>query len=224
MRKAFFIIALLGAALLGLAGYFINGTKNFLNTATQTEGTVIELVGSDTKAPRVAFIDQNGNEHTYKSSVSSSPPSYYVGEKVTVYYDPSNLNKIEIDGFASLWLGSTILAGIGGILFLIGAVPFVIFSRKNSQNKRLKSSGTLVQATFTGTEFGNVSVNNRSPYILCCQWKSPTSDLIYIFKSDYIWFDPNPYIKESQTIGVYIDPSDPKKHYIDLGFLPKLAS
>jgi hypothetical protein len=44
-----------------------------------------------------------------------------------------------------------------------------------------------------------------------------------VFRSEDLWYDPSDHVKR-ETLTVYIDPADPRKHYVDVSFLPRLAS
>jgi hypothetical protein len=38
-----------------------------------------------------------------------------------------------------------------------------------------------------------------------------------------VWFNPSKFIKHNQ-VRVFMDRSNPKRYYVDLSFLPKLAN
>lgn len=88
--------AVLGLGILVHNALFAIGTK-------QAEGTVIEMVGNKQKSPVVEF-NANGQRHTFQSRMSSSPPAYSVGEKVSVLYHPEEPARAQIDSFSERWL------------------------------------------------------------------------------------------------------------------------
>jgi hypothetical protein len=45
----------------------------------------------------VAFADQNGRPVTLPDQIAFSPPSFRVGQKVRVFYDPQNPQRAMID-------------------------------------------------------------------------------------------------------------------------------
>ena len=123
-------VALMLCAVLPLAGgtFFYNRTKLFLETAIKTDGVVTEMVavqssdgGNSQSAPVYKFTAKDGTECTIRSSVSSYPPAFSVGQKIAVLYDPSNPQNAKIDGFFNIWLVPFILAVMGGGGLLIGA-------------------------------------------------------------------------------------------------------
>jgi hypothetical protein len=100
-------------------------TKHFIATAIRVPGEVVGLVqrrGDDgpTYAPRFTFTDQEGRQHTVEARTASNPPSFSVGEAVTVLYAPGRPGSAVIDSFVQLWLGTTVLSVMGGVFTLVG--------------------------------------------------------------------------------------------------------
>jgi len=99
-------------------------TQLFLATAVATEGRVVEMVSSSTSegttwAPRVEFQTPDGASHQFKHRISSSHPSYVVGQRVRVLYSPQNPRTSQIDmGIWNFW-ATLITAGLGLICFLM---------------------------------------------------------------------------------------------------------
>ena len=84
----------------------------------QAQGEVIRLAercDSDgcTYAPVVSFVLRNGQTVTFESSYSSNPPSYEVGEQLTVLYPREAPEKAQIKGGGKvLRITFTIVGGI----------------------------------------------------------------------------------------------------------------
>jgi uncharacterized Tic20 family protein len=116
---------------LGICTYCTMSTRNFLNKAEKTHGTVLEIVERRTSDgtmyyPVYSFVDIYGTEHKIYSKSGSYPPRYEVGDPISILYDPENPKEIKMDSFVSLWMG-TIVAGVLGIIpFLIGAVFLLV--------------------------------------------------------------------------------------------------
>ena len=77
-------------------------------------------------------------------------------------------------------------------------------------------------------ENSNMNVPNRiSVYIMnykiVAQWLNPSDNQIYIYESDTIDYDPSDYVL-GKDIEVYIDNLDPKKYYMNIDTLPKIAN
>ncbi len=109
-------------------------TKLFLKNAYTSEGVVVSLLEvrgfsngsrpSISYAPVVNFQDRYGNEIKFTSKNSSYPSAYTEGDRVEILYLLSNPENAKIKDFTSLWLGSVVLAAIGGVQLLC----FVIFN------------------------------------------------------------------------------------------------
>ena len=231
--KGFFIFKLVfsmvGAGLLAGAVYFYFDKKIFLEKAESTQGTVIEMIArrsdnSTTYCPVVSFKTKLGQEITFTSSISSNPPSYTVNEKVKILYDPADPKEAVINGFASLWLVPLILSTIGTIFFLIGSLSFLFGYLKKRKAQNLRDTGKSVTAKFTQVQLNtSYTSNGRHPYQILSQWQDPKTNDLYVFKSDYIWFDPTEFVK-TDTVRVFIDPENPSKYTVDKTNLPALKN
>lgn len=60
-----------------------------------------------------------GKRFTFNSSISSSPPAYAVGDKVTMLYHPANPRSAQINTFHDRWMFPLIFTFVG-----LGAVAF----------------------------------------------------------------------------------------------------
>ena len=94
------IFAVVGIAMLAIAGLLASKQHRWLCAAQMTTGSVIELVrssgskGGSVYAPRVEFTGRDGAKHSFVRGYSSSPPDYAVGDKVTVGYDANSAGRI----------------------------------------------------------------------------------------------------------------------------------
>ena len=223
-----YLFTFLGLAML-IGSFYINeDTRSFIAQATKTEGTVVQLIlsfsdHSRTYHPLVRFTDTNGKAIEFVSSTGSNPPGYSEGEKVEVLYLPAEPYKARLNSFFSLWGGSIIVGGLGTIFLLIGGGIFLAPKLKNRKNEYLKEQGSPIESEFQSVAFNTtVSVNGRNPFQVITQWKNPSTSEIQIFKSDNLWYDPTEHI-QNKRIRVFIDRNNPKKYYVDLSFLPKIA-
>ena len=223
-----YIFTLIGLGLLVGAFLWYSGTKEFIETAVSTEGTVIDLhrsrsSDSDTYAPVVEFRTSQGQIVEFTSSSSSNPPSYSVGESVEVLYDDSSPQHAKIKSFFSLWGGALIIGVIGAVFFLIGFSIIFFGAKRKKEIDFLKKNGTRIKADFKSVEYNSsLKVNGKSPYQIYSQWLNQDTSEVHIFKSDNLWFDPTDHIKQD-TIDVLVDMKNLKKYYVDVSFLPKLA-
>ncbi|MFO7528444.1 MAG: DUF3592 domain-containing protein [Marinobacter sp.] len=222
------ILVLLGVGMLVGAFFFFQSTSAFLETATAKPGVVTDLVrsrSSDSYAyyPLVRFEDEQGRLTEFLSSSGSNPPSYSRGETVRVLFTPGETDSARIDGFFSLWGATLIIGCLGGVFFLLGAGMFVVPAVRNGGAVKLRKTGQLVQGIFQGVENNNmIVINGKSPYQIVCQWQNPVTSDIHVFRSGNLWFDPSEYIR-NESIPVYINPTNPRRYWVDTSFLPKMA-
>jgi len=221
--------AAIGLAMLAGALYWYQHVKTFVAGASVAEGTVVELVrsqsGSDSPTYRpVVRFSANGQSVQFTSSMGSNPPSYDRGEKVEVFYKPSNPQDAMINGFLALWGGPLIVGGLGAVFFLVGAGIWLGMRLKGQRDDYLKAHGTPIQTKFQTVELNrSLNVNGSHPFRIVTQWQDPVTAEIHVFKSNNLWFDPTDHIKQQQ-ITVFIEGNNPKKYFVDVSFLPKLAS
>jgi len=223
-----YLFAAIGLGLLAGAYGFYSSTSSLLNIAQTTEAEVVRLIAhrSDdgtTYSPVYIFNTIDGQRIEGESNSSSNPPSYSVGERIKVYYNPDKPSDNMLDGFFNLWGGAIIMGFMGLVFFGIGGGIIAFGLVKQRRYAQLKDSGTPVFAEYTGVNYNtSLKVNGRSPYVITAQWQNPSDNKVYIFESDNIWFDPSAHIND-EHITVLIDPKNPKNHMIDISFLPELA-
>lgn len=229
MKIVKYVFLIVGLAMLSGAIYLYQSKRAFLDRAVTVQGTVTELLpsrsdNSTTYKPVVAYTTKDGKQIEFTSSVSSNPPSYHEGETVEIFYDPADPYDAEINGFVSLWLAPLILGILGTVFSLIGFSIIFFAKRKQKKIEDLKFNGKSIVTKFDHVELNsNYKVNGRSPFLIYSQWLNTTTNELHLFKSDDIWFDPTDFIL-SEDIKVLIDPSNPKKYYMDISFLPKVNS
>lgn len=219
----FKIFGVIGLILLLGAGYSFYSAKQFQSASIETTGVVIDLVGDDTVAPVVRYETASGESFTMKSSVSSNPPAFEIGESVSVFYKEDNPQDARINSFLNNHLLALILGVMGLIFFLIGVVPGIIIARGKSNTASLMAQGHQVKAAYRRVEQNTMlQINGENPFRIVCQWKNPSDNKLFIFYSQNLWFDPEPYINR-ELIDVYVRPDNFKKYAMDTSFLPELA-
>jgi hypothetical protein len=225
------IFSIVGVGLL-IGDYFAySSTREFISKARPATGVVEELVlhnsgsssSSGTYHPQVRFRDGQGQEILFEDDVGSNPPSNEVGESVEVLYDGSNPQHAHINSFFLLWFDVLIFSILGGVFTLVGfgllSVP--LFSKRKKE--WLRRNGEPIVTEFQQViRDTSIKVNSNSPYRILSQWKNPRTDMIHVFKSESIWYDPTQYVTQKE-ITVLIDPNNPEKHYMDISFLPKMS-
>jgi len=218
-----------GLAMLAGALVWYESVRTFMAQASTAQGTVVDLVrsrssDSTTYRPVVRFRTPEGQLVEFVSNAGSNPPSYSKGEQVEVFYKPSEPRNAKINGFFSLWGGLLIVGGLGAAFFLIGAGILVVSAVKRRKNEYLKAQGVPIQTKYQGVERNtSLEVNGAHPFRVVTQWKNPATSELHVFRSDNLWFDPSDHI-HAQHITVFIEGGNPKKYFVDLSFLPRLAA
>jgi hypothetical protein len=209
--------------------YWYQNVTSFIADANLAQGTVVDVLrfrtrNSITFRPVIHFNTKNEELIEFTSTTGSNPASYSVGEKVEILYNTSEPHKARIVGFFSLWAGPMILGILGSIFFLVGGGMFLASRIKIRRKEYLKLNGTPVATKFQRIELNKgLTVNGRHPFRIITQWQNTSTSELHIFMSENLWFDPTDHIKD-ETITVIIDRTNPKKYYMDISFLPKVAS
>lgn len=119
------ILFTIGVLALAASVYFALETRQFLERAIETQGTVVEIVkrvstgnGRVSYVPIVEYKDHKARTQTVLRVDGTSPPAYYVGEGVVVIYDPTDVDyprNARLRTFGEIWGDAvwTLLMGIG---------------------------------------------------------------------------------------------------------------
>ena len=114
----------LGFILAGLGVLLI--TNSLTSSYLRTEGTVVSLVGSNRKAPVVDYV-VSGNTYEHRSGLNTSPPSFVVGDKVTILYDPASPQNSRIEGYGVEGLISLIFWIVGGAFLIPTLIMLLLY-------------------------------------------------------------------------------------------------
>ena len=223
-----YLFTIIGLGMLAAALYWYQSIQSFTEKALLTEGTVVELVSSRSDdsyvyKPVVRFTTDQDEPIEFISDTGSNPPGFTVGETVGIFYLASDPQEAMINDFFSLWGGPLIVGGLGIIFFICGGSIFLVSLLNKRKEQYLKTNGLPIQTKFQSVEINtSLTVNGRHPFRVFTQWQNPETSEIHVFKSNNLWFDPTEYITE-EHITVLIERTNPKKYYVDLSFLPKIA-
>lgn len=223
-----YLFSIVGVMLLIGAIFVYKNTSDFLLDAVSAQGTIIDLVQSRNSEsvsyhPVVKFIDADGQAVEFTSSTGGSASSYPLGDLVEVLYQPHNVKNARVKSFFALWGAAVFMAVLGAGFVFIGAVIFLFGMLRKRKKAYLQRSGVAVEAQIQAVELNqSLSMNGQNPFVILCQWLNPVTRQVHEFQSENIWFDPSPYIKQD-AIKVLIEKDNPKKYYVDISFIPKLA-
>jgi len=151
--------------------------------------------------------------------------SFYpkVWEKIEVYCSAIEPEKFLINSFMDKYFGLFFLF----FWLIIFIIPVFIYIYKINRKKfisYIKSNWIILnlKVDFVGRNL-NYRVNWESPYFIQAQYLDQITNKVYLFKSDYIWYDIEKYVKIWDTVNVYVDWNNYKKYWMDIEFLPKLV-
>lgn len=121
----YLLLLILGIVLSYFAYSEYQKTQKLLHSGVKSTATVIDLEVSrgddgDMYKPIFEFTDRSLEKRTFKSSISSSPAPYKIGEKVKVIYNQKNLDEVKTISFWGLYRWSIILFMIAAPLLILG--------------------------------------------------------------------------------------------------------
>lgn len=142
------------------------------------------------------------------------------GQSLEVLCDSNNPEKIRSQ--SGLTFVQIVLYSLGGVFILIGLIPGLVTIGKNKKKNALLQNGIALTATVEQIGLNQtVSANGAHPYVIYCEYRDPIQNVIYRFKSDNVWDDPNPYYPVGSEITVMADPNDYSKHYVKTDLIGK---
>jgi len=221
------IMGVVGALFLGGAGLTAAAAVKFISHSKTAAGIVTDVLividsdGNKVK-PVFTFTTDKGEEVTAKSGLRYRPGKYTTGEAVTVRYNSSAPSQARIDTFMESWLPTLILGGMGCVFLAVGLQYFVRQRLSAKRRQELLQTGHRVAARINGVvQETNYKINGRSPYVISIQWHDEALDGPRTGKSEHLWFNPEAYLNGRTELDVYVDPSNPKRYYADVSWLPK---
>ena len=211
-----------------------------ITKAKITDTIVIKHLGLDGRRNRGRFVSEPHILVTF--SIDNVEYSGYTpvydkelknGDLIDIYYNPQNPNDfidVKYPGYIKF-----IHCGIAFlILFVISitftsyeynSIPSLKYSMQYNNKKKLKQTGTLIDATITRIYFNTKhKVGVLHPCVLEARATLPNSNKEYVFKSFYNWTNLQPIVKKHaiKTVKVYVDLDNPKKYFMDLEPIKKL--
>ncbi len=98
----------------------------------------------------------------------------------------------------------------------IALVFMAVSLNKVRRKKKILSSGkrlsAIVEQIAVNTRF---VMNGRNPYQIYCYYRDEYKDVIYRFKSEDVWINPNVVLQPGDTIDVYVDGEDYSRYHVD---------
>lgn len=218
----FIVFAVIGIPCLLLAGYFTYTTIQQANSWQEEQGVITGF--GNNNYPHVAF--KHGND-TIRFRANYYSSDMRRGEAVTVYFPPNDPAQAEIKSFFTLWFLPLFLSVFGIVFGGIGVGGILRQKNKFDAKKELfdqqKGKKITVPISTVGRD-NSYTVNGVSPFVIRAQWLEPSTNMMYLFTSDYIWYDPSQFLANKKQVDVYVDEQNLKRYYMDTTFLPQSAN
>ncbi len=215
------VFVAVGVAMLMGCAFLVVNTRHLEQTATRVSGQVVGLDSTGrTYHPVVEFRTPAGQRIRFTSSAGSNPPAFHPGETVTVLYESGKPWAAHILCFTDLWLGPVVL-GVLGTVFT--AIPVGILLTQAQIRKRdawLKQNGQRISVQFDHVD--QIAASGTTSYRIVALGKNPFTNESQAFHSEYLKYDPTAHAA-NRAIDVLIDPKDPRRYWLDTGFLPEVV-
>jgi hypothetical protein len=107
-------------------------TLRFLQVSVEADGRISHLERTSTGggpygqyiyAPVFFFTAADGKTYSVTSNATTNSPSFGIGERVSVLYDPANPEDARIHTFFQTW-GNAVVLGICGVFFVATGCNF----------------------------------------------------------------------------------------------------
>ncbi len=211
------VFSLIGCVLLGLTVFAVIYSFNFVSRAEEVTATITEI---ETRYKRNHTYHDAYVSYTYRAvdyqdvRINFYNSSMREGDNVRLLVDPedpthTNSRYIVFYSFIPL-VGVLIFGGIGFTLL------YSMYSKKKKK-KYLLENGRLLHGIVDNIDYNYVySVNGRHPYLVYCRYEDAGTGTVYKFKSDNLFFDPNHFYKQGDSVNIYVNPANYREYYVDV--------
>jgi hypothetical protein len=176
------------------------------------EGFVVELKkGSKGSKRAVVEFKPKGQPKTrVTATVGNSSATHSIGERVQVYYDPSDPSDALIDSFVELWFFALMFNGMGLMWIAIGGPFFFIGRGRKKARDRLRANGLHAAGTVVHVE--QRARKNTIRYRPIVEAVDPISGAVAHFPADER-YDGNVHGRPAM---VHLEPHQPHRYYVDV--------
>ncbi len=167
------------------------------------------------KYPNGTEVEYLVDNEVYTARLNYSSDFFFVGDKLTIYYQEGNPGRIEFANPILFYLFFI----IGSIIFIVGICAVIVYRKKNRKRKYLMQNGQKLYARIIRIECDyRYQRNYTYARKLICEYDSPEGTA-HIFVSDPIWADLSENIAGNE-IAVYIESGNFENYYVDLSSIP----
>ncbi|HUR41702.1 MAG TPA: DUF3592 domain-containing protein [Verrucomicrobiae bacterium] len=219
------LFSAIGLISLAVAGALYLDLSSDRASREHVVGTVVEQQKQCRKGcsyrPVVEYVFA-GERYRTIGVVGNSSPVFDVGEQVELLVPARDPRDARIDHWTESGFG--ILFGLGFFVIFggIGLPSLYKWRRGVGDAQWARAQGAPVKANLVGVEKDTrIKVNGRSPYVIVAQWQNPRDGKVYRFTSQPTWLNPSLYLKDRTHVDVRVDPAQPRRYWMDTGFLPE---
>lgn len=211
------IFTVVGVIFLVSAVMVYRSDRKFMAEAEEISGVIdtIETYrdsGHDVHHRVYVNYTYNGKQYNHVQ-VNFYSSGMYEGKEITLYCDPQHPERVVVQG-ANIFV-IVVFAAIG-VPFACFVILAIMAARINARKKKVRETGRILYATVDEiSRCSNYRVNGRRPYVVFCSYRDDYKDIIYRFKSEYLWVNPEPAITVGSTINVYVEMDNYKNYYVD---------
>ncbi len=201
----------------------------FLDNVVRAEGQVVRNVsrgGNKSGYHPVVRFEAEGETIEFEAPIGNRPAQFHVGEALGVLYPPGKPQQAKIDNWIQLWF-APMFGGFFTLVFGGLGVRFLIPTLRQRLNARwARENGSRVKAQFAGVRVdGTMKMNGRCPMKVLAQWRNPLDGKLYRYESPVsVWEDPSVYLSQHPDITLHVDPSQPRRYWMDTAFLQPFAA
>lgn len=212
------IFAVIGIILLISSVIVFIYNQRFISEAEEISGIVERIEAyrnSDGDINHRVYVSYAYGGKQYDNvRVNFYSSNMYEGKEITLYCDPENPGKVIVKG--SDLFAVIILAAMGIIFTCIGVIPILVSIRRKAEKNKIRNTGRALYATIDEITYNkSYTVNGRHPYVIFCNYRDDYKDIVYRFKSENLWVNPEPVLTVGSTVKVYVDENNYKKYYVD---------
>lgn len=193
-------------------------TNHFRKNAVEITAEITKLAvyrDSDGDRKHRAYVTYQYGDTVFEDiGLNFYRSNMYEGEKIPLLCDPDNPGHVMSS--SGMILLEAVFIGIGAIFSSIALIFIGTVKRKASQKKKLVSSGRRLSATVEQiTRNTSLKMNGQSPYQIYCYYRDDYKDVVYRFKSENLWTNPNLMIQPGDSIYVYVDEKNYCHYHVD---------
>lgn len=193
--------------------------SRFMQSAVEVSAVISEIESyreSDGDTSHRVYVNYSYGGQRYEGvRLNEYSSGMYKGKEIQIMLNPDNPTQLMTN--FGLYFGLIMFFGMGVIFASVGVFPLIVMGRKSSAKKKLIASGQYIYATVESIEYDkSYTVNGKHPFIVYCTYRDDYKDIVYRFKSDSIWTNPEYVIQPGSEIKIFVDRQNYKNYHVDI--------